>query len=109
MKITISNKQGSTNYTDQNYAIEKIENLGSTFNFIESAEIIFHWERGRETSLKIESNVEIIVNSKLGKCVSRTYSEDRKVRSAFDNSYHKIQMQLRKLHDKVVDHRKERC
>lgn len=108
MEIKITTKRGSLSKKEHSHVMERLNKLPKAFNRIEEIEAVFMWESGSEIAVRQEAVVEIKVDAEHKKdFIAKTFSEDNKILGAFDRAYHKIQSQLHKYKDKLVDHHRK--
>lgn len=99
MEIDVSGRHFHVTEPLKNYAVEKVGKLDKYSLKLESAHIIFEVQKFLHIS-------EIVVLGKNHRYAAKEQSTD--MYAAFDKAYSNLQLQLRRLHDKVKDHKARR-
>ena len=96
MEIDISGRHFQVTEALQKYAVEKIQKLDKYSLKLESVHVIFEVQKFHHIS-------EIVALGKQLRLTAKNESAD--MYAAFDESFGNIQLQLRRQHDRVKDHK----
>ncbi len=99
MEIDISGRHFHVTEALKDYLIEKVKKLEKYSLKIESVHVILEVQ-------KFHHVAEITLLGKNLRLISKEESSD--MYAAFDNSFGNIQLQIRKVHDRVKDHKARR-